>query len=200
MPWQRRPCSPKKASRSGASIFTKKRGQALVEFALLAALLMTLAEGVTDLAQVIGANEQIEGAAREAARQVAYVGEQTIAPSSWCGDATPAVNQTLALACAKQELGSPLSASLFAGLPGASPPGFSAALCAMLSTPPTASSGLFPTTLNTGLLYTCPTLASASADNHAHFRVVILWSAALKSPLGSFLGTQHLHANADAGI
>jgi hypothetical protein len=159
----------------------------MVEFAVLAPLLLVLAGGGTDYARVMGTAAAVSGAAREAARQAAYWDPASQTNPVYGSD-------ILILQAAKQELGSPGTGDQLslAGSPDQ----------CVFSPSMAPAPGYYPTADNTGYLYVCrqsATGASPPADGRNHVQVVILWRVGLLTPLvQNITGTPHLNAIVDA--
>jgi hypothetical protein len=155
-------------------------GQALVEFALVAPLLLTLSLGATDFGRAFGLNDAVNGSAREAARQAAYYDPTTASNPLYGSDSG-------ILSVARNEL-------------GASGTG------ARLTLGPTpdqcfGASGLpssaFPAATDTGYLYVCRTLGAATADGRDHIAVAIAWRMQLLTPIVATTGASLLHGIVD---
>jgi Flp pilus assembly protein TadG len=156
-----------------------RRGQALVETALLLPLLMLLVMGSADLGRVFYYSIAVTNAAREAARQGTYYDPTTNSNSF---DTYGAV-----LAAAQQDVPSDVTLSLATIAP----------LHCLTGSPSTWSAN-YPTDPNTGYVYICfdqsdnPAPASAAST----VQVRILYNFQPVTPLASVVGAATVHVEA----
>ena len=155
-----------------------KKGQAIVETALLLPILMLLVMGTADLGRVFYYSIAVTNAAREAARQGTYYDPTTNSNSF---DSYSAV-----LAAAQKEVPSDVTLNT----PAASP-----SHC--LTGQPASWSAYYPSQPNTGWVFICfdgndaQTVAATQT-----IQVTILYNFQPVTPLGSVVGASSVHVEA----
>jgi len=155
-----------------------KKGQAIVETALLLPILMLLVMGTADLGRVFYYSIAVTNAAREAARQGTYYDPTTNSNSF---DSYSAV-----LAAAQKEVPSDVTLNT----PAASP-----SHC--LTGQPASWSAYYPSQPNTGWVFICfdgndaQTVAATQT-----IQVTILYNFQPVTPLGSVVGASSVHVDA----
>jgi len=170
-----------------------RRGQAMVEFALLAALLIVLSLGVTDFGRVLGTNATLQNASREAARQVTEYEQQNPGsepPSLVTFVRTAAQNE---IGCSSCLTAQALVSTACSSLGTLTAPPFDPST-PLRSSPPALS--MYPTGTDQGFIYACSW--KSAADLKQHIEVIITWRASLFTPLmQSIVGQPLLHGIAD---
>jgi len=155
-----------------------RRGQAIVETALLLPILMLLVMGTADLARVFYYSIAITNAAREAARQGTYF-DPTATPPTNTFDSTAAVFEA-----ARHEVPVDISLSLATSatqcLPGA----------------PSSWGVYYPTDPNTGFVYICFDGSDSLPTAQSTIQVTILYNYAPVTPLASVVGADTVHLEA----
>ncbi|HEV3095523.1 MAG TPA: TadE/TadG family type IV pilus assembly protein [Candidatus Dormibacteraeota bacterium] len=155
-----------------------RRGQALVETALLLPLLMLLVMGSADLGRVFYYSIAVTNSAREAARQGTYYD-----PVS-SGNVYDSYAQVLA--AAQQDVPSDVTLSL---------PAISPSHC--LTGQPSSWSAYYPSQPNTGYVFICfDGNDSQSAPAQQTIQVTILYNFAPVTPLASVVGAASVHVEA----
>ena len=199
------------------------RGQALVELAVVAPVLLVLGVGVTDFGRVFGQNEVLYNSVREAARHAVYYSAGAT-PHTFLDDSDPVDRDNCVLLAAQQEMGdggvgaatviqpstctgteaATTAPSLgFNTLAGVTYPNASQPHCPSQSISPVSGidPGLYPTTNNRGYLYICyagPDFGSATPDGMDHVALGIVWRISMITPfMGSLVGAPLLHGTVD---
>ena len=156
-----------------------RRGQALVETALLIPLLMLLVMGSADMGRVFYYSIAVTNAAREAARQGTYYDPTTNTNSFDGYDAV--------LAAAQQDVPADVTLSLATIAP-----------LHCLTGSPSSWSANYPADPNTGYVYICfdgqDNPAPAAAANT--IQVTILYNFQPVTPLASIVGASSVHVEA----
>jgi Flp pilus assembly protein TadG len=157
-----------------------KRGQAIVETALLLPILMMLVMGTADLGRVFYYSIAVTNAAREAARQGTYYDP--------INNINTFDSYAAVLAAAQQDVPSDVTLSF--------PPPLIPSHC--LTGQPSSWSAYYPTNANTGYVYICfdgletPPPATASQA----ITVTILYNFQPVTPLAGMVGASTVHVEA----
>ena len=158
-----------------------RRGQALVETALLIPLLMLLVMGSADLGRVFYYSIAVTNAAREAARQGTYYDPTANPPANTYNDYADI------LAAARNDVPSDVTLSLATIAP-----------LHCLTGSPSSWSANYPADPNTGYVYICfdgqDNPAPAAAANT--IQVTILYNFQPVTPLASIVGAGSVHVEA----
>jgi len=155
-----------------------KRGQAIVETALLLPILMLLVMGSADLGRVFYYSIAVTNAAREAARQGTYY--DPVSNTNKFDDYTDV------LAAARQDVPGDVTLSL---------PSISPSHC--LTGQPSTWSPYYPTQPNTGYVYICFDSNDAQSTPATQtIRVTILYNFQPVTPLASVVGANSVQVEA----
>jgi Flp pilus assembly protein TadG len=155
-----------------------KRGQAIVETALLLPILMLLVMGSADLGRVFYYSIAVTNAAREAARQGTYYDPVT--------NSNKFDDYADVLAAANQDVPGDVTLSL---------PSISPSHC--LAGQPSTWTAYYPSQPNTGYVYICfDGNDSQSAPAQQTIQVTILYNFSPVTPLASVVGAASVHVEA----
>ena len=162
-------------------LFYSKRGQAIVETALLLPVLMMLVMGTADLGRVFYYSIAVTNAAREAARQGTYYDPTANPPTNTYDDYADI------LAAAQNDVPSDVTLTLATIAP-----------LHCLTGSQSSWSANYPTAPNTGFVYICfdgmdnPAPATATTS----IQVTILYNFQPVTPLASVVGASSVHVEA----